>query len=259
MIKEIEGLLDLKTDFEGIVYRNIFTIYHSQDLFDDSILESNLEVKNKTLQKYENSTSGVSHDSPQKNRLYDYSQLHPSCISGVFNPPYTSGRFGDGNGYGVWYSALDEKTAIQETLFHQWRRAQYQLEIYPETNLITIDQKMFACELKSKHVLDFRSQLEMYDKLTSNKYDFCHELGKRVRQLEAQMLIVPSARNKGGFCSPVFLPEVIKNEKAIYYLKFYFHRDGKVEVERISKEKEEFNFPPSWIEKSSEKTNNNNL
>jgi hypothetical protein len=250
MMREFEGLFDLKTEFEGIVYRNIFTIYHSQDLFDDLNLDS--EFANDILQRAENITSGVSHESSQKNRLFDYGQAHGSCISDTFKPPYTCGRFGDGNSYGVWYSATDEKTSIYEAFFHQWRRTQYQFKINPKTHLITIDRKMFACEVKSKDVLDFRTQLELHNKLTSNDYKFCIELGKKVKERNIQMLLVPSARNIGGVCSPVFLPEIIKSEKAIYYLKFYFHKDGKAEIERISNKKETFDFPTSWKEQFSE-------
>lgn len=242
MNNEFDGLLELKTEFEGIVYRNIATIYHSQNLFDDL----NDCDEEGILQKYENATSGISHDSPQKNRVFEYAQPHPSCISGVFNPPFRYGRYGDGNGYGVWYAALDEKTSIYEALFHQWYQAQKLFQLNKGLRIISVERKMYACNLRSQYVLDFREKLELYDKLTSDNYMFCNELGSKVKSMGAEMLLVPSARNLGGVCSPVFLPEIIKNEKAIYYLKFNFHKNGKSEIERISNEKEVFEIPVHW-------------
>ncbi|APJ04325.1 RES family NAD+ phosphorylase [Silvanigrella aquatica] len=260
MSEILDGIFDLKMEFEGTAYRNIYTIYQSQDLFDDLCTDSDQIA---VLQKYENITSGVLHESHQKHRLFDYSKLHTSSLTGAFDPPYTFGRFGDGNGYGVWYSAMEEKTSIYEAFYHQWQLAKEQFKNNPKTNLITIDRKMFSCELKSNYVLDFRSQFALYDNLTSNKYDFCNELGKRAREMGVQMMIVPSARNIGGLCSPVFLPEVIKNERAVYFLKFYFHKSGKAEIERISNKKESFHFPPNWgtdepIQTQKEEQNNFN-
>ena len=246
-MKNFENILNFKTDFKGTVYRNIYTIFTSQNLFDD-ILDPALDTEN-ILQKYENATSGITHDTLKKNRLFDYSQPHPASINNIFLPPYKKGRFGDGNGYGVWYSAIDEKTSIYEAFYHQWKYAQEQFKQF-NAKIITVDRKMFACELSSNYMLDFRGQLDFYSQLTSDDYEYCINLGKYVKQIGAEMLITPSARNIGGYCSPVFAPSIIKKEQTIYYLKFYFNRDGTAEIERISKEKETFNFPLNWQEKN---------
>ena len=81
-MKNFENILNFKTDFKGTVYRNIYTIFTSQNLFDD-ILDPALDTEN-ILQKYENATSGITHDTLKKNRLFDYSQPHPASINNIF-------------------------------------------------------------------------------------------------------------------------------------------------------------------------------
>ncbi|BBH52561.1 RES domain-containing protein [Fluviispira sanaruensis] len=245
---ETEEILKLKTNFHGTAYRNIYTIFTSQNLFDDLIgPDAESEA---ILQKYENATSGISHVLPQKNRLFDYSQAHPSCISGSFLPPYSKGRFGDGNGYGVWYSALEEKTSIFESFYHQWKFAQEQFIHFPNEQKISVDRKMFACSLTSENVFDFSNSTQWHNQLISDNYEFCRELGKKIKPLGGEMLIVPSARKSGGFCAPVFSPDIIVSEKTIYYLKYYFYSDGKAEIEKISKVKEIFTVPSRWKEEA---------
>ena len=56
---------------------------------------------------------------------------------------------------------------------------------------------MYFLQFKSQYVLDFREKLDLYDSLTSDNYIFCNKLGSKVKDLGAEMLLVPSARNLG--------------------------------------------------------------
>lgn len=235
--------------FDNISFRNIYTIIESQNLFDDLISPS--EEKNKVLQRWENDSSDISHLEKQKNRVFQYGNAENS-IGGLFAPPYSQGRFGDGLNYGVWYGAMEQDTSILESLYHQLKRAQNAFKQKNAKNIIITERKMFQTKLQAKKCLDLNSQAQQnkdfYSQLTHpTNYAYCQEIGKNALANKIEMLLTPSARKVGGVCTPVFQEEIIRSEQFIYYLRWIFHRDGKVKQEKISQDKIDFQVPKGWI------------
>lgn len=241
-----DSILNYKISFKGDSFRNIYTIIDSQNLFDDIVVSST--ENDEILRKWENNTSGISHDLQQKNRVFSYGNVSNSInsIGGIFLQPYNNGRFGDGNSYGVWYGALEEETAVLEALYHQWKRAQNSFVYNESTEVIVSERKMFRSYLKTDSCVDLSKFLSLKDRLIDDDHLFCNELGNFVFKNKIKLLITPSARNPGGHCTPAFCQSVIEQEKALYYLRWTFHRSGKIEREKISQEKMDFHVPKHW-------------
>ena len=196
-------------------YRSIATCYPSQDLFDDLVNKDQIS----TLQDIENRTSEINQNMPQKNRVFQYfdssSTLYVFC-----QPSFWGGRFSDGS-FGVWYGALEEETSIQEAL--HWSSTFVAPDLNNTRNPITIDRRMFQVSLDHECTADFRESADLYPLLTHPKdYSLCRELGHEAIEQKIGFLLTPSARRQGGTCSPTFAPEVITEEKTIYYLRFTF-------------------------------------
>ncbi|KAB8029190.1 RES family NAD+ phosphorylase [Fluviispira multicolorata] len=239
-----ENLLGKEITYKGSAFRNIYTIIDSQDLFDD-LIESTPH-KNEILRKIESMTSDISHTEPQKNRVFSYGDISNS-IGNIFIPPYGEGRFGDGVHYGIWYGALEEDTSVNESLYHQWKRAMNAFRQKGSKNEIITERKMFKAVLNSSKCVDLRNELALKVQLISNDYSVCRKIGTFLYKNNFSMLLSPSARNVGGTCSPVLSGKVILKENFIYYLRITFHRDGRIEKEKISQTKSSFSVPENWV------------
>lgn len=229
--------------YSGISYRNIYTIINSENLFDDLI--QNKPEKNEILQKVENNSSGISHQTIQKNRVFEYGDIE-SSVGNIFNKPYGEGRFGDGINYGIWYGALDEMTSISEALYHQLQMSRNDFKYNSDVDKISVERKMFQVQLDANKIINFTKLKYLHSNLTSDDYTFSHQIGKFLFNDKFDMFLTPSARCEEGICSPVFKSNVIKSEKVLYFMRFIFNRNGKVEIERISQSKSEFIIPNSW-------------
>lgn len=216
--------------FEGEVFRNIYTIIESQNLFDDLGLS---EEETLTLFSWDNASSQINHDDPQKNRVFQYHDPSTSSMA-VFadGTRPTPSRFSDGS-FGVWYGALDAETSTRETLYHCLVFAQEEIR---KTNDPVINERvMFLANIASKRSADMLDSIEVFpDLIHPTDYTLCQTIGAACRVQGVELLRTLSARKSDGVCVPVFTPNAIKAEKKIYYLRYTFTRDGEAIVTTIN-------------------------
>lgn len=222
-------------NYEGEVFRNIYTCAPSQDLLDDICDFEDAPFLDTLIQV----TSEIDHEVPQAHRPFQYGYIEDDEILAVFKKErWGYSRFSDGTGYGVWYSAEDEMTSIYEAAW--WA---YQLgkdNVHSKGEVYTTDRMMYQCSLQSDQAVDLMSEKDFHHSLTNpDDYSFCHALGKQVVQYGMHLLRTPSARKKSGVCVPVFYAEAIRCAEKIFYMRFHINIDGMISV---SSSQKKFNF-----------------
>lgn len=218
-------------------FRNIYTIKTTQDLFDDLVEIDEIPV----LQSWDNATSQIQHGVAAKERVFQYGKAAETI--GVFEKTnWRPGRFGDGMSHGVWYGALEEETSILEALYWVYRNSREDIAI--SQSPVIIDRKMLAAEIDAPRTIDLRTLAEHSASLIGDDYSFCRSLGGQAIQDQIDLFLTPSARNKGGTCTPVFTPSAIKSDRTIYYLHFTFTQDGEVQI--TTDEDRQFKIPDKW-------------
>ena len=116
--------------------------------------------------------------------------------------PYSRGRFGDGS-YAVFYSAIEEETAIAEKGHHVDRRS---IDDGQEREF-----SLIACRFTGL-IVDLLGAEDSYPQLTApgdESYPACWEIAVAAKAMEADGLHAPSARRPGGVCVPVFVRSTI--------------------------------------------------
>lgn len=224
---------------ELVAYRNIYTVTPSQDLFDDLVADRS---NDKVLQAWENETSRIDHAAPQKERVFQYGNTLQT--SDVFEKEkWRLGRFGDGTNYGVWYGALEEKTSILEALYWAYRFCGQTVRLTQEFN--RVDRRMFRADCQTADHLDLRPFKESHPLLVHpTDYSLCSALGDFAQEKKLGLYLTPSVRNPKGTCVPVFRPDVLKQDRTIYFLHFDFYPDGRIEI--IRDQTEAFTIPKTW-------------
>ncbi|NRA47125.1 MAG: RES family NAD+ phosphorylase [Oligoflexales bacterium] len=213
--------LDLPSpqNIELTVYRNIATCSPSQAIYDD-LVDTQKEFD--ILFEADALSNDIDENLPKKNRVKQYGDIENSLL--CFNERYWRwGRFGDGS-FGVWYSAIEEETSIQETLFHRPEIDKNDLgnAIHP----IMQDRRMFKAELSSHISVDLRKVSKKYPLIIhESNYEFCQNLGKLAVDCSWISYQTPSVRNPGGTCVPVFNSAPI-NDRMIYDYYNHFPLDG---------------------------------
>lgn len=123
----------------------------------------------------------------------------------LINYPFNSfseGRFGDGS-YGVFYSALEEDTAVAEKEYHASRGA--------SADGLARSFVLLQCTFEGR-VEDVTRQAALRPYLISdNGYAGCRQLALRAIARGVDCLFAPSARRPDGVCSPVFSRETLTN------------------------------------------------
>ena len=145
--------------------------------------------------------------------------------------PFGIGRFGDGNEYPVYYSAIEEETCIEEVKHHAQRgfEAMQSGEI-PYPRLYQFISSTFEgltlilCGHEQTH-----TELVSADE---SGYPFCRSLARQARMQGISAFHAPSARRKGGVCVPVFLINALSKHRSHHFISFTA-RDGQVEYERV--------------------------
>jgi hypothetical protein len=114
-----------------------------------------------------------------------------------YDTPFPKGRFGDGS-YGVYYSALDIVTSIEEVAHHQ------------EGTIIALGHPRYFHTVRcsfSGLVLILVSHETAHPELvsqTEDGYPLCQSLGAEAREAGYDALRTSSARHRRGICFPVF-------------------------------------------------------
>lgn len=137
-------------------------------------------------------------------------------------------RFSDG-GFGIYYAALDEETAIRETVFNQERRLQ-------ETREPPIDIEM-RCYIGGV--------TEMLDDIRSAAYEDLHNpsvklwkksqaFGATRREVGSNGLLYRSVRNSGGLCIAAFRPKAVTLPVQSHHYIYKWNGDGITQVNVVS-------------------------
>ena len=215
----LEVKLPSKEKIELKVYRNIATCSPSQYLFDD-LVDSQEEFD--ILFDAEATACDVDKVLPGEYRCQQYGNIDNSLL--CFDEDFWAwGRFGNGS-FGVWYSALEEETSIQETLHHRPEIDKNDLE--HANGPIIQDRRMFSAFLSMHDSIDLRGLEKKYPKIIDPlDYGFCQKIGKIAVDSGFGSFQTYSVRNLGGTCVPVFDPGIIEDKKNYDYWNF-FPKDG---------------------------------
>jgi RES domain len=123
-----------------------------------------------------------------------------SVVMAAFTHVGVASRFSNGS-YGVYYAALDEETAIAETVFHSERRLRDTQE-----EAIELDMRCYLGTIE-KPLEDIRGKA--YAELRDpdlRTWTRCQRFGAGRRDAGAWGLLYGSARRTGGQCVAAFRP-----------------------------------------------------
>ncbi len=207
-----------QSHYEGKTYRAFSTAHPSQNLLDDLFGDPKEEEQ---LKPYYYPTSQLSAQKPAERVLKrTFQSIIQQEIASKFKPEnWYQSRFSDGS-WGVLYSAESEHTSLKESLYH--KRRFYQEEL--EQKAVSIDLRLIRLQLQTDCCVDFTQQISIEKtKLTSQDetgYSYCQNLAKQGLQQKTEMIRTPSARDEGGFCTPIFHPNcILKDEGHLKYVK----------------------------------------
>lgn len=208
------------------MYRNIPTCHPRQDLYDD------LTDQSAELDELVQATSGIHHKDVNIQRPFQYGNLDDVLLRIFQREGWRAGRFGDGQTYGVWYSAEEEETSVDEACYWAYRLGLDNIlshgEVYPS------DRDMYRAEIKASHGVDLLASGESLSGLVHPRdYSHCQELGSRAVREGVQALRSPSARRVGGNCLPVFDALAIQEASFTYSLHISVKPDGFIAVHSL--------------------------
>lgn len=217
-------MLPTEKSFHGVSYRNVYTCFPSQDLWDD--LDLNQDEKDLVWDWVEK-TSDINHHNDQKERVFQYGDTQSALLA--FNKTAFKPMRFNTSAFGVWYGSLEEATSIRESLCWFYRHNQERLK---DKNIVA-HRKMFQANLETKRAVDLRMTDER-TKLTDEDRTYTQKLGSYAKAMGIDMYLTPSARNKNGTCTPVFFPKAIKKDKVAYYLRFTLTPQQKLFYQKLS-------------------------
>ncbi|MGJ3502330.1 RES domain protein (plasmid) [Piscirickettsia salmonis] len=208
----MQDLFDHSLTYKKTVFRNIFSIKNSQNLFDDLSDDENdwnnaIELERKTHPSLKN------HSSIQ--RGFDY-----SLNIDFFEYPFqniSATKFSDGS-FGAWYGSETLETTIYETAYRYIKMMQ-DTEGFtesgsvtqPERRVGTVDCDGIAIDLSTK-VNDYPWLIDPID------YKMTQEVGRKVHK-EVSLLRVQSARCQEKNVV-AFSPVPLNNPRDYCYLKY---------------------------------------
>ncbi|MES2613836.1 MAG: RES family NAD+ phosphorylase [Bdellovibrionota bacterium] len=230
--------------FDGHVFRNIYTIKNSQNLFDELC---DTKEENSILNYWSEQTSYIDHKKPQQYRFAQYAEIANTPFPPtpeILSPLMKAGksRFSDGS-FGVWYSALDEKTSISETLYWSYRHWKKDIEI--AKNPYVTDRKIFRAKIKTTKLCDLSEMVQEFPNLIHKEdYTFCQNLGKSGRENLVEAFLTLSVREEGGKCMPIFVPQIIEQVQFIRFWHYTFYKDGRYLVTKDTDY--EAKIPKDW-------------
>jgi hypothetical protein len=151
-----------------------------------------------------------------------------SVVMAPFTHLGRASRFSDG-GYGVYYAALDEDTAIAETAFHVARFLRQTRE--PP---IEVDQRLYVGRIREP-MDDVRGAA--FEHLRSpdlDTYPVCQAFGRARREAGAAGLLYRSARRDGGECIGAFRPTAVTLPTQGKHFRYVFDGERVASVLTIS-------------------------
>ncbi len=209
------------------VWRNIYTIQQSQNIFDDLVSPG----KEHDLFSLDHATSQIEHALPGSGRVFQYGNVGETIA--CFDPQYFAvSRFTPGE-FGVFYGALEETTSIAEIMSMHLRRFETNMNLSKLP--VIVDRKMYVCSLAGKRCTDLRPMIERYPELMSDTYEFCHSVGKVAKKEHLDFLVTKSVRRPEGNCIAAFNAACIRGEKFQYFFQLVYAKERMPEANRITR------------------------
>jgi len=209
------------------VWRNIFSIQQSQNLYDDLVSPGREMI----LHSLDNKTSGIDRSLPGKYRVFQYGDVSDTIA--CFDPKYYAGsRFTRGD-FGVFYGALDERTSVAEILAMHLRR--FETNMAGAAEPVIIDRKMYVCSLSGQLCTDLRPLIEVYPQITADGHEFCHGVGDMAKSISLDFLITNSERRPSGDCAAAFNPDCVTGEKFQYFFQLVYKKGSPPEANQITR------------------------
>jgi hypothetical protein len=239
------------------VFRAIFTSFPTKNLFADIGFregDPDLEI----LKDLANRDSGIDFSMPQQVRPFQYGDLEnflKGYISEVIDRDELlyrlrnaqSGRFSDGR-YPVFYSALEEETALAEVAFHFLKDCKYEQNTTPNFIDKVVDKRVVRLDLDVIGVRDFRPFASETTGLTAESYDYCQALGSLVHDHGIPMILEPSARAIGGTTAAIFKQSALpgQNAKTLRYYHFHYSKESGLNIKKSDYQQTLYDPPLSW-------------
>lgn len=221
------GLLDgaTLTDCADTLARNIVSLRHSQDVFDD--------LSDDPADRAQARATEMAAKPPEY-------AVQPTAIQRPFQEAlwfeaigfpfehWNSSRFSAGN-YGVWYGAYTMATSVYETV-HHWRNgllADAEGFLQPG---VAIERKVYRVGCNAA-LVDLRPLIGDYPALVAgDDYSLTQQVGARFHHDGHPGLVTCSARCDGDIVA-VFTPNVLSTPRPACFLTYRVTADG-VQVER---------------------------
>lgn len=192
------------TDVHQDLARNIVSIRHSQDLFDDLSAdphEQEIAIRHEMATKPWPYQSKV----PVVDRPFEEAEWI-EAIAYPFQPPnWSRSRYSDGS-FGVWYGADRVETTVYETVWH-WRKGLLADAGFDRLG-VSIERKVYQVRCDSA-LVDFRPEVEKLPALLHPEdYGLTQQAGQRLHREGFPGLASRSARCEGdvfGILNPAVL------------------------------------------------------
>lgn len=193
------------TDVHQAVARNIVSLRHSQDLFDD-LTDDPAEWL--LAQKVEEAVKPPPYRSPTP--IIDRPFEDAEWFNAIIWPfkHWQASRFSDGT-YGVWYGSESVETTVFESAYH-WYRGLLSDAGYVRKEVVG-ERKVYsvACDAA---LLDFRTAAAKHPNLLHpSDYAFCQSVGGRIHREGHPGLLNKSVRRPAGENVVIFNPKVLSN------------------------------------------------
>ncbi len=214
---DLAELLSQPVQFRDRVFRNIKSLRHSEDLFDDLTDDpQGFELAHQV-----EAATRAPVDQPAVQRPFD-------DVIGFPFTHFSNTRFSDGT-FGVFYGSLSLDTTIYETVYHWWQFLKDSgfddVSVVGErrVHLVNVDGLLFDCQE------GYRDYPGLVDPVS---YEFTHRVGRYLHQRGRDGLLTRSARCE-GVNTPVFSKQRLTNPTIHCYLTYKLDpRRGRVRVEK---------------------------
>ena len=137
-----------------------------------------------------------------------------SFVMAPFARPYPS-RFSDG-GYGIYYCAAREETAIREVAYHS---ARFMAESRRPPQTLVSRAIAATVEGRSYNLFPLK-----WKWLRDDDYARCQQFGRTARA-QVDLLRYESARDRGHVAYAVFRPRCVRNARPIRFIEMYWDGD----------------------------------
>ena len=194
-------------DMHQSVMRNIVSICHSQDLFDDLTDDPHLWELAQTVEDDLKPPTYRSR-TPIIDRPFEDADWF-NAIAWPFQH-WQATRFSDGT-YGVWYGSDSVETTIYESAYHWYGGLLTDAGF--EKMSVSTDRKVYSVSCDAA-LLDVRAAaVEHTDLVHRTDYAFCQTVGARVHREGHPGLVTPSVRRSSGENIVIFNPAVLSNPR----------------------------------------------